>query len=114
MMNAYLTTRDAYAAGARSLGMEASLPESRVRSLGYATLQIIKSPRLALWLFQQNVANYPTSPNVYDSLGDGLLAIGDTAAARAAFTQALDVAKHGKLPPDPATKKKLAELTRRP
>ena len=114
VMNAYLATRDSYAAGAKSLGMEGNLPEVDVNGMGYATLQMIKNPRLAVWLFRQNVANYPTSPNVYDSLGDGLLAMGDTAAARAAFTQALDVAKHGKLPPDPTTKKKLAELTRRP
>ena len=50
------------------------------------------APGLAVWAFQRNVALHPESPNVYDSLGDGLLAKADTTAAKDALKRAVDVA----------------------
>ncbi len=111
VMHAYVATRDTYATNARALGMNAALPEDQVNQLAYGALQFFKLPRLALWLFQQNVADYPKSPNVYDSLGDGYLAIADSTNARAQFRHAIEVASQNHQPPNSDTRKKLAALT---
>jgi predicted alpha/beta superfamily hydrolase len=80
-----------YAAGARSFGMDEKLPEAQLNQLGYAVLQSLRNGPLAVWVFRKNVDLYPESANVYDSLGDGLLAAGDTTAAKAAFRRAIAV-----------------------
>jgi hypothetical protein len=67
-------------------------------------------PKLAVWVFRKNVASYPDSPNVYDSLGDALLASGDSIGARAQFTMARDVAVHHGQQAAEETLKKLAAL----
>jgi hypothetical protein len=113
VMRAYVATREAYVAGARSLGFEVNaLPEEQVNGLGYGALGVLKLPRVAVWLFRENVRDYPRSPNVYDSLGDGLLAAGDTAAAIVQFRRALSVATEVGQPPSSDTKKKLDALER--
>ena len=113
VMRAYLASRDAYMAGARSLGFEVNaLPEDQVNGLGYGVLGVLKLPRLAVWLFRENVRDYPRSPNVYDSLGDGLLAAGDTASAIVQFRRALSVATEVGQTPSSDTKKKLDALER--
>jgi predicted alpha/beta superfamily hydrolase len=90
VMRAYLESRTAYVAGARSLGFDATaLPEEQVNGFAYGVLTIKKLPRLAVWLFRENVRDYPRSPNVYYGLGDGLLAVGDTASAMAQFRRGL-------------------------
>ena len=53
---------------------------------------MLRNPAFAIWVFRQNVDAYPESANVYDSLGDGLLAKSDTTAAMAQFRRAIDVA----------------------
>jgi hypothetical protein len=114
VMRAYLASRDAYVAGARSLGFEVNaLPEQPVNGLGYGVLGVLKLPRVAVWLFRENVRDYPRSPNVYDSLGDGLLAAGDTASAIVQFRRALSVAVEVGQPPSSDTKKKLDALVPR-
>jgi uncharacterized protein len=101
---------EGYVRGARSLGLADRFPESQMNNLGYGLLQGLKMPRLAVWAFRKNVASYPDSPNVYDSLGDGLLAVGDSSAALTQFRTARDVAvRHGK-PAAEETLKKLASL----
>ena len=60
---------------------------------GYGALQFLKMPKVAVWIFRKNVAAYPDSPNVYDSLGDGLLALGDSTGARTQFRTAASVAQ---------------------
>ena len=111
VMRAYVASREAYVAGAQSLGFEANaLPEDQVNQLGYGVLQILQKPQLALWLFRENVRDYPRSANVYDSFGDGLLAVGDTASAIAQFRRALAVAKEAGQPGAAETKKKLSAL----
>jgi uncharacterized protein len=113
VMRAYIATRDAYVAGARSLGFEVNaLPEDQVNGLGYGALGILKLPRFAVWLFKENVRDYPRSPNVYDSLGDGLLATGDTASAIVQFRRALSVATEVGQTQSSDTKKKLDALER--
>jgi hypothetical protein len=111
VVHAYTAARQSYADGARSLGLaDTNLPENQTNQLGYNVIQLLKLPRLAVWLFEQNVHDYPKSPNVYDSLGDGLLAAGDTSAARTQFRRALAVAKEVNVPPSTDTQKKLADL----
>jgi len=46
-------------------------------------------PEWAIKLFQLNVELFPENGNLWDSLGDGYLAVGDREKARASFQQAL-------------------------
>ena len=99
-----------YAAGARTFGMDERLPEAQLNQLGYAVLQILKNAPLAVWVFRKNVDMYPQSANVYDSLGDGLLAAGDTTAAKAQFRKAIDVGTPKSDPVVPESTRKLRAL----
>lgn len=110
IVRAYAATESTYAAGARSLGMPEQLPELQVNNFGYAVLQGFNLPNVAAWVFRRNVANYPSSPNVYDSLGDALLAAGDSAQAKTEFRMARDVAIRVGQKPSPETLKKLESL----
>ena len=114
VMQAYTAARQSFADGARSLGLtDTNLPEGQTNQLGYVALQFLKLPRLATWLFEQNVHDYPKSPNAHDSLGDGLLARGDTTRALEEFRRALAVAKEVNVPPSRDTQKKLADLEKK-
>jgi hypothetical protein len=73
-------------------------------------LGILKLPRLAVWLFRENVRDYPQSPRVHYGLGDGLLAVGDTSSAIAQFRRGLEVAKRAGQLEASDVKKKLAAL----
>jgi pimeloyl-ACP methyl ester carboxylesterase len=113
VVGAYHASRATYVAGARSLGFEASaLPENLVNDLAYGTLTYLHLPHLAVWLFQENVRDYPKSANVYYGLGDGLLALGDTAAAITQFRRGLAASQRA---PSSAAeaRKKLATLEHR-
>lgn len=110
IVKAFAQTESTYAAGARSLGMPEHLPELQVNSYGYAVLQAFKLPNVAAWVFRRNVANYPSSPNVYDSLGDALLAAGDSTQARTEFRMARDVAVKEGQKPSTDTLHKLEQL----
>jgi hypothetical protein len=109
-MNAFLESRRQYAIGARSLGLDERYPEAEMNQLGYGALQAFKNPPLAVWVFRQNAAAYPESANVYDSLGDGLLAMGDTTAAMTQFRRAIDIGTRTKHPVVEASQKKLKAL----
>ena len=89
---AIVETERAYAEGARSLGLPEMLPEAVLNQLGYNVLFGLRKPAWAIPVFKRNVALYPESANVYDSLGDAYVARGDTAAARAEFRRAIDLA----------------------
>ena len=110
VVKALAETEETYERGARSLGLPDRLPETQMNSWGYAILQFLKMPKVALWAFRKNVANYPDSPNVYDSLGDGLLAVGDSTGARTQFRMARDVAVRIGEPVSKETQKKLDAL----
>jgi hypothetical protein len=60
-----------YADVSERLGMAVSPPEQIVNQMGYQALQRQERAR-ALEFFRFNVAAYPSSANVYDSLGEGL------------------------------------------
>ncbi len=110
IVKAVTETEDAYMRGARTLGLPDKFPETQMNSFGYAALQGYKMPNIAVWIFRKNVASYPDSPNVYDSLGDGLLAAGDSTSARAQFRMARDVAMRQGKTASEETLKKLAAL----
>ena len=110
IVKAITETEDAYVRGARSLGLPDRFPESQMNQWGYGVLQFFKMPKLAVWIFRKNVTNYPDSPNVYDSLGDGLLAAGDSTGARTQFRTARDVAVRLSQPVAEETQKKLDAL----
>lgn len=82
-----------YLNGARGLGLEPRIAEAFYNEQGYGALQWFNNPAAAVALFRRNVELYPESANVYDSLGDGLLALGDSAGARAQFEKAIEVAE---------------------
>jgi predicted alpha/beta superfamily hydrolase len=88
---------------ARQLGHPVAPPEEVVNSLGYSYLAQQDFAAAALF-FELNQANYPTSFNVYDALGDCYRAQGNSRRARLAFSQAL------KLFDSPETRQKLQAL----
>ncbi|UCC49456.1 MAG: tetratricopeptide repeat protein, partial [Gemmatimonadota bacterium] len=80
--------------------------EREVNSLGYRLLQAGQVDR-AIDVFLINTEQYPESANVWDSLGDGYRAKGDTAQAIASYQKALEI--------DPnfaASRQNIAELQR--
>jgi pimeloyl-ACP methyl ester carboxylesterase len=109
-MNAFVESRRLYALGARSLALDERFPEMETNQMGYAAMQFLKKPAFAVWVFRQNVDAYPESANVYDSLGDGLVAIGDTTAAMAQFRRAIDVGTRTKDPVVEESRRKLKAL----
>jgi tetratricopeptide (TPR) repeat protein len=79
--------------------------ESSLNSLGYRLLRENRVDR-AIEVFLINTEHFPESANVFDSLGDGYRAKGDTAQAIASYRRALEI--------DPnfaASRENLAELT---
>jgi CubicO group peptidase (beta-lactamase class C family) len=57
-----------------------AFPESLLNTLGYRFLALDR-PGDAVALFERNVREFPGSSNAYDSLGDGLVALGDKEGA---------------------------------
>jgi predicted alpha/beta superfamily hydrolase len=110
IVKAVLESESAYAAGARLFGEPETLPENTLNGLAYGVLQALKMPAVALWIFRRNVALHPESANVYDSLGDGLLAQGDTAAAIAELRRAVEIGTRTKHPVTAESQKKLRQL----
>lgn len=98
VVSALMESKRLYANGARFFGLDERLPEQQVNALGYNVLAELKKPALAVWVFRQNVDLYPESANVYDSLGDGLVAAGDTTGAIAQFQRAVDIAARTRHP----------------
>jgi predicted alpha/beta superfamily hydrolase len=98
--------------GARYFGLGERLPEAVLNQVGYRALRQLRNPALAVWVFRRNVALYPESVNVYDSLGDAYLGQGDTEMARATFQRSIDTAVRTKVVPSPATIAKLNQLER--
>jgi predicted alpha/beta superfamily hydrolase len=98
VVRALMESKRQYANGARFFGLDERLPEGELNTLGYNVLAELKKPALAVWVFKQNVDLYPDRANTYDSLGDGLLAAGDTTGAIAQFRRAVAVGTRFKQP----------------
>lgn len=71
-----------------TFGYEIKPSEQLVNQMGYNFLQMEKM-ELAAEFFKMNVAYYPKSPNVYDSLGDFYVANKDNTKAIESFKKAL-------------------------
>ncbi|CAN5372327.1 alpha/beta hydrolase-fold protein [soil metagenome] len=85
------------------LGYKVQPSQGTVNILGYTNLSGKRYDK-AYSFFKMNVDNYPESFNVYDSMGDYYVAVGDKPQAAAAFIKALTIKEH------PDTRKKLEEL----
>ena len=68
----------------------AATPESLLNDLGYSLLGQSRIDD-AIRAFRANIAAYPESPNVYDSIGDAYLAGGHRTAARDAYRRATEL-----------------------
>jgi predicted alpha/beta superfamily hydrolase len=86
-------------------GFTYPVPESMINQLGYMALANKKMPE-AEYLFQLNLANYPGSFNVYDSMGDYYAAKGEKEKAVKYFKKALTIKEY------PETRKKLNGLSK--
>ena len=80
-----------YAAGAAMLGVPALFPEAPLDVLGGYSLDA-KQSALAVELLRENRDRYPHSSNAHESMGEGLLAVGDTAGAVGEFRTAVTIA----------------------
>ena len=81
------------AAAARAL-IDEALPKANEQELNLYGYQLLNDKDVtgAIAIFRRNVAEHPESWNVHDSLGEGLAAAGETAAAIAAYEKALAMA----------------------
>lgn len=86
-----------YAALSQRLGYPVTPPEILVNNLGYQALAR-NHASAAIAFFRHNVALYPASPNVHDSLGEALEADGKKAEAAACYAQAVALAQQAKDP----------------
>mgnify|MGYP000107877699 CR=1 FL=1 len=68
------------------------MPENVINNLGYRFLGQEKVEE-AVAIFRANVERYPGSANVWDSLGEGLEAAGDLAAARDSYAKAVRIGR---------------------
>jgi len=85
------------------LGYTVLPTENTINELAYDCMGRHKMAQ-AYKLFIRNTQMYPSSSNVFDSLGDYYLAVGDRQKAIEAFTKALSVAE------SEDTRKKLNDL----
>lgn len=72
-------------------GIELLPAEAGLNAMGYRAL-LAGDGEEALAVFRQNVSLYPESPNVHDSLGEGLERLGRVAEAFASYSRAVDLA----------------------
>ena len=68
-----------------------TLDESEMNRLGYDVLYNRKASRDAVLIFELNAAAFPKSANVYDSLGEAYLVVGDTAKAIGSYRKSLEL-----------------------
>jgi len=92
VVSALATTREHYAAGARALGKDETLPEPFVRQVGQTALSFLHLPGVATLIFRENLQHYPRSAHANADLGLALLAVGDTTAGRAQLERSVQVA----------------------
>jgi hypothetical protein len=86
------TLQTRYAAGAATLGIPAPFPEEPLDVLAGYSLEA-KQPDLAVKLLRENLDHYPQSSNAHESMGEGLVAVGDTSGAVEQFHTAIAIAK---------------------
>jgi tetratricopeptide (TPR) repeat protein len=67
------------------------IDEAQINTLGYQLMGMGKTDE-ALKVFEKNTVDYPDSWNVWDSLAEGLLTIGDKVKAKQLYEKALNMA----------------------
>jgi predicted alpha/beta superfamily hydrolase len=102
-----------YADVSKRLGMGVNPPEQVVNQVGYQALQRRERAR-ALEFFRFNVAAYPGSANVYDSLGEGLEQDGQLDLALASYRTAYEVGLKSEDPNTQIYKQHLERLAGKP
>ena len=68
------------------------LPEQLINQIGYAFLEA-GAYKQAISIFEENTQRYPTSPNVYDSLGEAFENKNDLEKARSCYEKAVELAQ---------------------
>ncbi len=81
-----------YSAGTASLGVPGLFPEQALDLLGSYALEV-KQANLAVTLFRENRNRYPKSSNAHESLGEALVAAGDTTRAVDEFRTSIVLAR---------------------
>ena len=89
--------REHYAKLSERIGFSVLAPEVRVNIIGYRLLQAGRTDE-ALEVFRQNVEAYPSSANVYDSLGEALEKAGKRTEARQSYERAVAIGSETKDP----------------
>ena len=102
-----------YADVSERLGLAVSPPEQVVNQMGYQALQRQDRAR-ALEFFRFNVASYPDSANVYDSLGEGLEQDGQLDVALESYRTAYEIGLKSGDPNTQIYKQHLERLAGRP
>jgi predicted alpha/beta superfamily hydrolase len=91
-------------------GYAIPIPEATLNQFGYQLMGAKKHDD-AILVFKRNVALYPASANVYDSLGEGLEAAGKYDDARQNFEKAIEMATKTNDPVLPQFKQHLERVT---
>ena len=89
MNNEYEKALDAYKVIKERDSLDSSINEKNLNSLGYRKLREKKYEN-AINIFKINVALYPESSNVYDSLADAFMKSGDTIQAIVNYKKSLE------------------------
>jgi predicted alpha/beta superfamily hydrolase len=95
------------------LGLTVKPPEQVVNQMGYQALQR-QERATALEFFRFNVAGYPDSANVYDSLGEGLEQDGQLDVALESYRTAYQIGVKSGDPNSPLYKQHLERLSGKP
>lgn len=88
----YARAREHYANLSKRAGYTVAIPEQTTNFIAYQLLLAGSLPE-AIEVFQANVAAYPASANVYDSLGEAYERAGDQARARENYARAAEIGK---------------------
>jgi uncharacterized protein len=86
--SAIRSVSDHYNKISQEMGYKVLPPEGYINQLGYAFLQNATFEK-AFSFFKMNIDNYPTSANVYDSMGDYYAATGEKGKAKDCYRKAL-------------------------
>jgi len=86
----YDQVRAYYDRKSRKYGYEIVIPEGVLNRMEYRLLNACDTDE-AIRIFEENVAAHPNSANVYDSLGEAFLAIGDPVNAGINYTRSLEL-----------------------
>jgi CubicO group peptidase (beta-lactamase class C family) len=65
--------------------------ETEINSVGYYLLYTVRDTDAAIEFFKVNTQQYPQSSNVFDSLGEAYMVLGDKEKAIANYTRSLDL-----------------------